>query len=221
MSESNFDKIKRGLATPINLPPIDEKLIEIGIVPKYSQITLFLVSIIFILFYLLNFDFREEFFDFFIKRANPGVIFIFTAIILSIYNTFKNRIISQIEKYLILFGIIFTNLFIALFAGLYVLEEAQGWLAIFPSLNMINAFLLLFLCRAGLMNEKSIGDEQAKKEEIVIGIFFVTLILLISQYVFNHYWAITFSICLLYATSLVDLSDKLIIKILLRKGHQR
>ena len=212
MSESTFGKIKRRLKTEINLPPIDEKLIEIGVVPRYSQITLFLVSIIFILFYLFNFEFREDFFDFFIKRGSFVVIFIFVAIILSIFNTFKNRVISQVEKYLILLGIIFTNLFIAIFAGLYVLEETQGWLVIFPSLNMINAFVLLFLCRMGLMNAKSISDEQTKKEEIILGTFFVILIFLVSQYVFNHYWAITFSICLVYATYLMDLSDKIIIR---------
>ena len=204
---------------PIHDLATDEKLVKLGIVPRYTEITLYLISITFIMFLLTSSEFRAEAFVFFedvVETVFWGAI-ILSGLVVSIYGAFTKRTLGRKEKNLILLAVISLNFFVAVHAGMYVLEETQNWLIIFPVLNILNAVFCLFLFRLGAITEKSISEKQAKKEEVILGTIFVILIFLISQYIFNHYWAITFSICLIYATSLVDLSDRIIIKNLLKR----
>jgi hypothetical protein len=216
MSELTFGKIKRGFTMSL-----DKKMMEMGIVPKYTEITAYLISITFALLLITNSEFRGGISNFLIEEMGVwsllSGIAILIGVTLSIYNAFENRIITSGEKYLILFTIILINFFVAFYAGTYILERTQGWLVIFPLLNILNAAFLLFLFRIGAFTERSFSDQQAKREEVILGTIFLLIIFLISQYVFNNYWAITFSICLVYATNLLDLSDKIIIKNLLKK----
>ena len=214
--------MKNWLKTPVHNLTTNEKMIKLGIVPKYTEITLYLISVTFIMFLLTSSEFRAEAFDFFEDVAAAvfwGAI-VLSGLIVSIYGAFTKRILGRKEKNLILLAVIFLNFFVAVHAGKYVLKETQNWLIIFPVLNILNAIFWLFLFRLGAITEKSISDKQAKKEEIVLGTLFVILIFLISHHVFNHYWAITFSVCLVYVTSLVDLSDRIIIKSLFRKDKK-
>ena len=215
--------MKNWLKMPIHDLAANEKLVKLGIVPRYTEITLYLISLTFILFFSTSFEFRAEALDFFEDKVSAifWAAIILSGLIISIYSAFTKRILGETEKGLILFAVIFLNFFVAVHAGTHVLKETQGWLIIFPLLNILNAIFWLFLFRFGVITEKSISDEQTKKEEIILGTILLVMIFLISHYVFNHYWAITFSVCLVYATSLVDLSDKLIIKLLLRKDHQK
>jgi len=197
----------------------NEKLVKLGIVPRYTEITLYLIGVTFIMFLLTSFEFRAEAFDFF-EDVGETVFFgaiILSGLIISIYSAFTKRILGMMEKNLILLTVIFLNFFVAIHAGTHVLKETQGWLIIFPLLNILNAIFWLFLLRFGVITEKSISDEQTKKEEIILGTILLVIIFLISHYVFNNYWAITFSICLIYATGLVDLSEKIVIKKLLKR----
>jgi hypothetical protein len=197
---------------------MNQKLRALGFIPQYSEITSYLISITFLLLLVVNSELRDIFFpsDFSYNRRAFIFPILLIGIIFSIYNAFKNRIITTTEKHLILFLIVIVNIFMAISAGVYTLEEAQGWLIAFPLLNIFNALFLFALFKSKILNEKAIGNRQVKKKEVILGTISIILILLISQYVFSHYWAITFSICLVYATMIVDLSNKIIIKNLLK-----
>jgi len=207
MLESIIKKINYWLHKPIELhKPIDASLLKkdlkiMGIIPQNIKIAPYFITVILILF-LLNYYWM-------------AVILIGMTIFFYIF--FKNRALNEEEKSTILILIIVFNYFFVMFIAYNMLKEPQGWLIIFLLINIFNLFFLSILIMSGVIRAEEVSDKQVEKEELFVEISILVLIFLISQYVFNHYWAITFSICLLYSATLVDLSNKIIIKKLLKR----
>lgn len=186
---------------------IRETLIRMGIIPKYTEIVLFLMSLTFLLLFINNSLFKEEFLDFFFSESDEvlliGGIIILYGIYLSIYHAFLEKKITKKSKSVMLFFAVFVSGLVGLKAGLYILEQpGQGLFIIFPILNIVSAGLLLFLYRVDIITISSISDKQARRSELILGSIAVLLIFLVSQYVLKNYWAITFSICVAYATDI-------------------
>ncbi|MBU1046043.1 hypothetical protein KJ616_02905 [Patescibacteria group bacterium] len=181
-------------------------LYKLGLIPTFTEVVLFLTGLTFLLLLFLNTLFLEEFFDFFLRDFDLEMIgimiFFIIGLVMSFYYVFSNKIIPRKSKgYILLFAVII-NFLVGFFAGFYALTRAKGFVIIFPSVNIISAFLLLFFVRINLITTKSILDKQAKLSEILIGSIIVIVVFTISQYVFHNYWAITFSLCLVYATNI-------------------
>jgi hypothetical protein len=75
---------------------------------------------------------------------------------------------------------------------------------ILPVWNILNCVFLLLSLRAGLIDERNISDEQAGRMEVLFGFIVTGCIFVVCQFLFKLYWAITFSICVIYATSFGD-----------------
>ena len=192
----------------------EDWLIKKGIISKYNEITLYLISVTIILFFISNHSY-------YIKLISEGILgeesesFIFcfliilSGILLSFGNIFIKRNISKIEKKVLLIFAMLINVAIGVSAGFHILEKPQGLLVIFPVINIMNAYFLYILYRGGIITEKLISDKQAEKEEVIIGTIIIIIIFFISQNIFQNYWAITFSICIIYSTHLLELSHKL------------
>lgn len=191
-----LNKINYWLNKPIDASLLKENLKRIGIIPQNIKIVPYFITVILILF-LVGYYWL-------------GFMFIGTIILL--YILFKNRTLNEDMKIGILYLIIYFNYFFIVFIGYNISGEPQGWLIIFPILNII--FNTALLLASGVTE---VSDKQFKKEEFFIEIIILTLIFVISQYIFNHHWAITFSICLLYSAVMVDFSEKIIIKNLLKR----
>jgi hypothetical protein len=90
-----------------------------------------------------------------------------------------------------------------IFAGMYVLKNiiAPNWLIVFPIWNIINSILLLLMFNFKIIDEECIDDRKATLLQIVLGLVSVLIIFVLCNYVFKLYWAITFSICIVYTTS--------------------
>ena len=77
----------------------------------------------------------------------------------------------------------------------------SDWQIIFPLWNLFNARILLHMLYTGIINEDCVSDRQAKPLQIFLGLTVVIAIFLFCNYTFKLYWAITFSICIVYTTS--------------------
>jgi hypothetical protein len=177
-------------------------LIKLGILPRYTEIIIFLTSIIFLLLFFTNLEFKNEIFTH-SERDLFLAIFFIPGIIYSIVNIFiKKKGVSGKNSMLIFTVII--NAIAGVSAGSYSLFNTEKYLIVFPIFNIINAFLLITLLKFGNDADiTSISDEQPKIGETAIGFFAVILIFFLSQYILKNYWAITFSICVFYI-SVID-----------------
>jgi len=118
-----------------------------------------------------------------------------------LYHVFTSREKTDVEKLLMILFAVLVNGGTAILAGTYMLKHTVGWLVIFPAWNIINGTLLLSMVRFGIINEECISDREATLVQIILGLIAVLVILILCNYVFKLYWAITFSICIVYTTS--------------------
>jgi hypothetical protein len=122
---------------------------------------------------------------------------------LSVYHVFTTREKTYAEKWGMLIFAILTNALSGIIAGLYVLRSTKSpsWLLVFPIWNIINGVLLLLMLRFRIIDEECISDRDATAGEVILGLIAVIVIFVFCNYVFKLHWAITFSICTIYATS--------------------
>jgi hypothetical protein len=57
------------------------------------------------------------------------------------------------------------------------------------------------MLRFKIIDEECISDREATLVQIILGLAAVLVIFIFCNYVFRLYWAITFSICIVYTTS--------------------
>jgi hypothetical protein len=176
-------------------------------IPRYDELTLFVMSLTCCLIFLVNVDvLKDATFSFSkddLKASIPFAIF-FAGLGLSIYRIFVRRIKTSLEKLLMLFFAVFLNAAGAIAAGTYVLEHSQGYAAFFPTLNIINGAWLLLLLRGRVIDENSIIETNVGFRFVCIASGIAILLFLVCQYMLKLYWASTFSICVAHATNLND-----------------
>lgn len=176
-------------------------------IPVYDELSLFLMAITLIILFVTNASFQEQIHKW-NEKFSDGRVFIAGVILLagmglSIYHVFTTREKTDIEKWIMLFFAVLTNAGAGIISGWYVLNSSciQNWQIIFPMWNIINGALLLMMLRFRIIDEECISDRDATAKETVIGLVAVIVIFIFCNYVFKLHWAITFSICVVYATS--------------------
>lgn len=180
------------------------------LIPTYDELSLFLMSVTMIVFYLANSRMRNQIDTFFVKAAEinawmlfaPLVLFLAT-ICLCIYHVFTTREKTVFEKRVMVGFAVLTNVVTGIIAGVYTLTNSvvANWLIVFPIWNVINGIVLLFMVFLKVIDEECISDRDASITEVIIGLIAVLVIFIFCNYVFKLHWAITFSICIIYATS--------------------
>ena len=186
------------------------------LIPAYDELSLFLMAAIWILLFATNGRMREQICFFLAKTSSPKtfifVIIFLGALGLCLYQVFTTREKTDFEKKVMAgFGVL-TNILTGVIAGVYVLKDAavSNWQLIFPIWNIINAFLLYLMVGAGFIDEDCISDRDATIAEVILGLTAVLVIFIFCNYVFKLHWAVTFSICIIYAVSF----DKAVQKVL-------
>lgn len=176
------------------------------IIPRYDEVSLFAMSLTCILLLVVGlFSTSKIRLD-----LSTGddlkilllVLVFFTGIVLSIYHAFVNKPKSSLEKYLMLFFAVIVNAFSGLLGGAYALNNATGWLSVFPIVNIVNGALLLFLFRFHALNESNISDENASPIQVVFTAAVVIILFVICHFISKLVWIQTFSICIAYATNI-------------------
>ncbi len=182
-----------------------DKLNKIGLIPKYSEVYLFLVAVTFLLLFVLNKQFR-----YFLLEWIILFLLIFIGIPFSIYYAFSSKKPTKYARDCMTTFVVILNCFIALDLVFYIMSISKNFLLyLFPILNLINAYLLMTL---NLDSDDLYLNKNAKRHEIVIGFIFLLIVFIISNYILKNYWAITFSICLVYSSMLNKLVTKLFFK---------
>ncbi len=176
-------------------------------IPVYDELSLFLMAVTLILLYIVNTTMRVQIHNWIAEHSNTwvyiiGAIFL-CGLYLSVYHVFTTREKTEVEKWGMLIFAVSANAVTGIVAGLYVLknDNVRDWQLVFPIWNIINGALLLLMLRLKIIDEECISDRDANTTEVVIGIAAVLIIFALCNYVFKLYWAITFSICIIYASS--------------------
>jgi hypothetical protein len=174
-------------------------------IPRYDELTLFVMSLTCLLIFLANTDVLKDA-QFSLSRGDlPSsllLIVFFGGMGLSVYHIIVRRIKTDFEKLLMLFFAIILNAASGITGGTYALEHSQGYVAVFPIVNMANGTLLLMLLREGAINETSIVESTIQFRFVCLASGLAVLVFFICQHLLKFYWASTFSICVAYTTNI-------------------
>ncbi len=171
-------------------------LITVGIISKWSS---------------LNFSF-SNIISFFEPFSFILILILFSGLVLSIHHAFSKREKTLIEKKIMLFYSVIINGYTGILAGYFALENTKGPLIIFPILNVINGFKLIFSLRAQIIDEKNISDENVSFKQVLIGTLIVTIVFFLCYSIFETNWAITLSICIVYSTNFSSIINGLFVR---------
>jgi hypothetical protein len=177
--------------------------------PNYNELSLAMMSLAFLLVFLFNGQLRQWVFKLASApkdRVRTIIVLLFftTGLVLSLYHVFTERKKTVPEKHAMLFFAVLTNGISGIYASTHILRQSEGAHSIFillPVWNIINCIILLVSYRMRFINVSSISDEDATLGEALFGFVITVGIFAVCQFVFELYWAITFSICVIYATS--------------------
>jgi len=190
-------------------------------IPTYDEQSLFLIAITVLLIMLFNKYIKSELllllnrqikFDEITSSIHQVIfvmgpfIFCLFAIILpgfllSFYHVFTKREKTRFEKHLMLLFAVITNAIIGIAAGIYIVRQCPVWLMIFPIWSIINCIFILIIFDARIINETCIIERKTTLSRVAIGLITTIVIFALCNYIFKLYWAITFSICTIYATN--------------------
>jgi len=180
------------------------------LIPTYDKLSLFLVTVALISLFVINTELRDLMRDW-IRRfgtdwdnvqALVGT-FIFICIIVFLHMLLTLGKETDLKKGFMLAFAMLANIAGGFFAGVYVIINTAEftWLLIFPVWNIINSILLVLMVQYKFIDEECISDRRATFVQVILGLLAVCVILVLCNYVFKLYWAITFSICIVYMTS--------------------
>lgn len=180
-------------------------------IPTYDKLSLFLMAVTLILLFVINTELRDLIRDliYHLRAELSTYCFLLFPICFAIYLFYF--MVSELEveeetdrkkKFMLAFAML-ANVGSGIFAGIYVIKNTTEftWLFIFPVWNIINGVLLLLMLQYKFIDDECISDRKATFFQIILGLLAVCVILFLCNYVFKLYWAITFSICIVYTTS--------------------
>jgi hypothetical protein len=145
-------------------------------------------------------------------RMIVAIAIVLAGFVLSLFHAVVDRPKTNLEKSFMLFFAVLVNAFSGFMAGSYDLTQVHGWLIAFPILNMINSVILLFMWRAGVLDESSISSQHAPRGQIMLATAMVLLLYYLCTIVYNFSLVQTLSICLVYSANFLRLFEKLILR---------
>jgi DNA-directed RNA polymerase subunit RPC12/RpoP len=177
-------------------------------IPTYDESSLFLMAMTLILLYVGNSQMRGQI-NYFLTHVRDLSIFLLVVflllagLVLCLYHVFTRREKTRPEKVVMMLFAVLTNAGTGIISGWYVIKNtiAPNWLLVFPIWNMINGVFMLLMLRLKVIDEECISERKASLIQIILGLVAVLTIFIFCNYVFKLYWAITFSICIVYTTS--------------------
>ncbi len=178
------------------------------LIPRYDDVTLFALSLSFVLLWLMDPDLQQNLIGLFtsrLARDEVRVILVggaFTAamgLALSLVNVFLRREKSVLEKFAMLVFAIVVTASTGLYAGWLMLRQSRGWLMLFPIWNILNAYLLI-LSSMIAVDTNCVTDEPASFAQLVITAICVPVLLAVCEY-YGLHWSVTFSIAVAYTMS--------------------
>jgi len=174
--------------------------------PRYDDLTLFALSLSFVLLWFINADLRRDLTKVFVEEWSSDIttwlIFAVIGMALSLVNVFLRREKSDFERFVMLVFAVVVTAGTGLYAGWIMLQQSKGWLLVFPAWNLLNGGLLLVLFYLRVVDTDCITDEQASFAQVVLTAVCVPVLLTVCHYYWELHWATTFSIAVAYTMSL-------------------
>jgi hypothetical protein len=188
-------------------------------VPRYNTLSLFLMSIAFLLLYFINPELNAFAYRCLIEEFDPKLFpfytlfFLFIAgITFSIFHVFMRGQQSDDEKSVMLYFAVMVNGLSGLLAGARLLQTSHGYLSVFPLWNILNSLLLLLLYWIQQLDESAIIEGKAPPRQILVGGLTVLVVFLLCQFAFHLHWTLTFSVCVCYATNVNSFQQRFAVK---------
>jgi DNA-directed RNA polymerase subunit RPC12/RpoP len=188
-------------------------------VPTYNRLSLFLIGICMVMLVGFNSQLHSEISKFIVRtKLKSDIIFFIIANIkglffllifllgmsICIYQIFTSRRRSDFQKWLMLYFAVSVNAMTGLVAGVHIIRETgfslNYWTYIFPLWNILNGMVLVAFYNYGHVTPKDIVDNKVPLIQIIVSTLIAAVIFVICNYVFKMYWAITYSVCVVYAT---------------------
>jgi hypothetical protein len=193
---------------------------RIGLVPKYTETSLFFVSVTFLTLLFLSNEMFDKFFNLVTgspKSLGLGVAAL-VGIPMSIYSVFSKKKIPWIMKSIILLYAVFVNGLAAMYAIYHIIfnhisNGGSPYVLILPIINILSALIIIAWVGRGDSDIWAIDDKNASLIEIIIGFIIVSMIIIVSHYILHNYWAITFSLATIYSTNLSSFIHKALVKL--------
>ena len=175
--------------------------------PCYDELSLFVMSVSFLFIYFTNPDIQLQLYKRVLSApvilAGLLLVFFATGMVLSLYHAFSERPKTEPEKLLMLYFGIIANYAAGMAAAIHIFQTAGSWLLfILPALNIVYAVVPVVMGGATLLDGSYVMDDDVATAELVTGLIFLAVLIGVCQYYHRFYWAITFSICVAYATGL-------------------
>ena len=181
--------------------------IQGSLTPSYDEVSLFLMSVTTVLVFIWNPGVRQRSVD--LVFSAPGVflagvyvIMYGCGLVLCVYHIFSSRQKNDVEKYLMLFFAVLTNGISGICAGIYVFRHSILWLAVLPVWNIISGAVLILMLWFEIIDRQCVSDQDATIVQAIIGLATVLAVFFVCTSLLKLHWAITFSICVAYSTSL-------------------
>jgi len=176
--------------------------------PDYDELTLFLHSMVTIIFvisssgslvFLVQLMFRQDSF-FHVVLSIFILIVVLAIIILPIYHAFSKRKKRKWEKKIMLYAVVLMDYLVAWNVYVHLKGLLSGWELAFPLINAVQASLVILGLWFGFFTYEKVRDEDSESTEIIISSIMVILLFIIFHFILHQYWAVTFSVCIFYAT---------------------
>lgn len=151
-------------------------------------------------------------------KALAFIGFFLAGLVLCIHHAFTDRPKTAFEKTLMLLFAVLLNVMSGIMAGDYYLESSEGWLVIFPIMNIVSGALLLMLLRARVITADNISDENVSRGQVVLTGTLIIILFIVCHYMFDFLWTQTLSICVAYSTNMNRGVQVLFARLMTKKG---
>jgi len=175
--------------------------------PSYDEVALLLMSVTSMALFVVDAGLRHQIAGLFSapERPGPGYFLMWAGVLLggmalSVFHAFSSRPKTPTEKTWMGAFAMATNGIAGIACGMELFSGQWHWTAIFPLWNILSGVVLLYLM--ALAPEDAVTDENAALSDILFGLAVLSCLFAYCQYSAHLNWAITFSVCVAYSTSL-------------------
>ncbi len=175
--------------------------------PKYDEIAAYLTALTCIVLFVVYPQFRQTYFEILSGAGawRAGIALMALALIatiglfLSFVHIFMTREKSWFEKTCIGTFIMSTNSLAGIVAGIEMLPSRGSILIIIPLWNILMSIVLLYQLA---LNKFTVSDRNTNWAEVLVASITLLIVFVVSDFGFHLSWAMAFSICVFYSSTL-------------------
>ncbi|GAB5409724.1 MAG: hypothetical protein BalsKO_20890 [Balneolaceae bacterium] len=175
----------------------------------YDELSLFVISLSFILILILN---KNSILDLLFLADKDFRIYIVVlgfiyGIFYSIYHVFTDKEKSENSKTWMLFFALTLQLLVAIIALSYTLIDDSASI-IYPLLNFIYVFVMYKLQEYDSLKLFKVSDRDTSIIEVILATILVLVVVLISEFLLENIWIETLSIAILLGNQISSFAHK-------------